>query len=393
MLRELNFALTGEEKSFIVELWVLTLLSIWILTKFSDLSLHKEIENENGSELDESSKHSECVKSFLPPPQPVKKPGLNPKPASSKAMDIRKASNPNHFVLRQNSSSSNPLDICNVSNSNHSLLRQNFSRSNPLDVHNNFPSNPPNLRQNSSRFNHLDILNTSSSSHLDRRVTYKSNPTDVLSTLNSTHHEFRSTSKLLIVRQPSSSKHLLGLKVRMCELAKSASRHENHVNMCIDLINSYNVDVNEAVLSNGMSVFHCCCLSSSFKLLCAVLPRANINVLTYHRDSPMYLATTAACRNFSKRGLEPDLRVLDALLEAGDDVNNTNLAGFTPLHQAAKWGCEPIARFLRDNGADLGVKSIDSIAPADLSFAFGHTRLTDMISETCNSTTIQQYLH
>ena len=41
MLRELNFALTGEEKSFIVELWVLTLLSIWILTKFSDLSLHK----------------------------------------------------------------------------------------------------------------------------------------------------------------------------------------------------------------------------------------------------------------------------------------------------------------------------------------------------------------
>ena len=87
-------------------------------------------------------------------------------------------------------------------------------------------------------------------------------------------------------------------------------------------------------------------------------------------------------------GKIPDLRILSILIRSVDDVNQPNLAGFTPLHQAAKQGCEPIVSYLLAMGADPNAKTVDMIAPADLSFYFGHSRLTDIINETCNSTSI-----
>ena len=87
-------------------------------------------------------------------------------------------------------------------------------------------------------------------------------------------------------------------------------------------------------------------------------------------------------------GQQPDIRILDILIRSGDDVNQPNLAGFTPLHQAAKHGCEPIVSYLLAMGADPNARSVAKVAPADLSFHFGHTRLTEMINETCNSTSL-----
>ena len=69
-------------------------------------------------------------------------------------------------------------------------------------------------------------------------------------------------------------------------------------------------------------------------------------------------------------------------MKAGDDLNHPNLAGFLPLHQAAKQGCVDLVSFLLEHDADPELGSVDNIKPADLSIAFGHPEITGLLDNT-----------
>ncbi|XP_023331481.1 uncharacterized protein LOC111703676, partial [Eurytemora carolleeae] len=73
-----------------------------------------------------------------------------------------------------------------------------------------------------------------------------------------------------------------GVKRRLCELAKSAPRHSNYIQLFLELFSGYKIDINEPLLLNGMTIFHCCCLSVSYKLMVSVIHLADISILTYH---------------------------------------------------------------------------------------------------------------
>jgi len=181
------------------------------------------------------------------------------------------------------------------------------------------------------------------------------------------------------------------VKFKICELAKSCPRYAGNPDLCISMIAHYGVDINEPLLPNGMTIFHCCCLSNSYKLISAVISMGNMTQCTYHGDTPLYLATVCASRNFSSKGLRPDLRILELLVHE-EEVNRANLGGFTPLHQASKHGCEAIVSFLLERGADPYIKTVDENKAVDFSVAFGHTRLTQLLNETSSQRNVSQIL-
>src|SRR5204863_3841430 len=53
------------------------------------------------------------------------------------------------------------------------------------------------------------------------------------------------------------------------------------------------------------------------------------------------------------------------LLEAGGDINGKDSRGFTPLHEAARWGWNDVVRFLVEHGADLQAKDNRGMTPVD----------------------------
>ena len=82
---------------------------------------------------------------------------------------------------------------------------------------------------------------------------------------------------------------------------------------------------------------------------------ADIHRVTDHGDSPLYLAVYAAAHKASKAGVQgcgEGVEVVQHLLQAGCQVNQTNLAGFTALHQASRLSCPELVRLLLDWGAE-----------------------------------------
>ena len=75
----------------------------------------------------------------------------------------------------------------------------------------------------------------------------------------------------------------------------------------------------------GRAIFHCACLLGSLELVSSLSPMCDIHRLTDHGDSPLYLAFFAAAHKFNhdKNGVE----VIQHLLQAGSQINQTNLAG------------------------------------------------------------------
>ena len=88
---------------------------------------------------------------------------------------------------------------------------------------------------------------------------------------------------------------------------------------------------------------------------------ADIHHLTDHGDSPLYLAVYAAGHKAGKAGGHDvgGLEVVQHLLQAGSQVNQTNLAGVTALHQASRLSYPELVRLLLDWGADQKLGLMD----------------------------------
>jgi len=151
------------------------------------------------------------------------------------------------------------------------------------------------------------------------------------------------------------------LQLEACSKAKEAGKHPSYVALVLNLVHHYNLDINQPVLANSFTIFHCSCLSGSLELVSSLSPMADIHHLTDHGDSPLYLAVYAAGHKAGKAGGHDvgGLEVVQHLLQAGSQVNQTNLAGFTALHQASRLSCPELVRLLLDWGADQKVGLMD----------------------------------
>ena len=192
-----------------------------------------------------------------------------------------------------------------------------------------------------------------------------------------------STNKAAMARHSvSSSKKLVShLQLEACTKAKEAGKHPSYTSLVLSLIHHYNLDVNDPVLANSFTIFHCACLSGSLELVSSLSPIADIHRLTDHGDSPLYLAVYAAAHKAGKAG-DPEqhgVEVVQHLLQAGSKVNQTNLAGFTALYQASRLSCPELVRILLDWGADA-----QSGTEAK---AGGSTRNMSIISRSCSVVT------
>lgn len=74
-----------------------------------------------------------------------------------------------------------------------------------------------------------------------------------------------------------------------------------------------------------------------------------------------------------------NLDVATLLLDSGADVNAREHGGYTPLHQAADGGDEPLATLLLAHGADRSARTDDGKTPRDIAQASGHQALADLL--------------
>ena len=145
------------------------------------------------------------------------------------------------------------------------------------------------------------------------------------------------------------------LELEVCGKAKEAGKHPSYVGLVLTLVHNYNIDINKPVLSGGYSIFHCALLSTSLDLVTSLSPMADLDLLTSHGDSPLYLAVYAAAHRLRSlpASCQEGLEIAQHLLEAGCDVNLANKAGWSALHQASRLGHERMIRLLLDWGAEM----------------------------------------
>jgi len=156
----------------------------------------------------------------------------------------------------------------------------------------------------------------------------------------------------------SPNKKLLSqLQLEACSKAKEAGEHPSYVTLVLNLVHHYNLDINQPVMDDGFSIFHCSCLSGSLELVSSLSPMADIHLPTDQGDSPLYLAVYSAGQ---KGGQDVEgIDVVQHLLQAGSQVNQKNLAGLTALHQASRLSSPELVRLLLDWGADQKVSVLD----------------------------------
>ena len=149
-----------------------------------------------------------------------------------------------------------------------------------------------------------------------------------------------------------------------CSKAKDAGRHPSYVPLCLTLVHHYTLDINTPVLSNGLNIFLCSCLSGSQELVSSLLPLADLAQTTHHRETALYLAVYAAAHRSLTEQAGGGVPVIRLLLEAGVGVDLPNQDGVTALQVASRKGCLALARLLLDWGASpQGVSLDNSLQP------------------------------
>ena len=134
--------------------------------------------------------------------------------------------------------------------------------------------------------------------------------------------------------------------------------------LCLTLVHHYNLDVNSPVLSNGLSIFLCSCLSGSQELVSSLLPLADLAQTTDHGETALYLAVYAAAHLPLTEQVGGEVPVIRMLLEAGVGVDLPNLAGVTALQVASMKGSLALSRLLLDCGASpQGISNNTFIRP------------------------------
>ena len=172
------------------------------------------------------------------------------------------------------------------------------------------------------------------------------------------------------------------LEREVCCKAKEAGKHPSYTDLVLSLVHNYSLDINRRVVDSSYSVFHCACLSCSLELVRALLPLADLQLTTARGDSALYLAVYAAAHRLRSLPVscQDGLEIVQHLLEAGCDVNLTNKAGWSALHQASRLGHQRMIRLLLDWGAEMTSASnskLDNTQPA--------SRRHDSILSSCSS--------
>merc|ERR1719282_2096279 len=159
-----------------------------------------------------------------------------------------------------------------------------------------------------------------------------------------------------------SKKFLSQLEHEICVKAKEAGKHPSYTSLVLTLVHNYNMDINKPVLANNYTIFHCACLSCNLEMVTSLTPMANIHQVTSHGDTSLYLAVYAASHRIKSlpSTLEDGLSIVRHLLANGGNVNQANMAGWTPLHQASRMGHDLMARVLLDWGAEMRSVNHDS---------------------------------
>ena len=130
------------------------------------------------------------------------------------------------------------------------------------------------------------------------------------------------------------------LEFEVCQKAKEAGKHPSYSGLVLSLVHNYSLDINKPVLSKRLTIFHCACLSGSLELVSSLSPLAELGQTSSQGESPLYLAVYAAGHRLvgQPQGEQEGLEVVRHLLQAGAQINSSNSAGWTALHQAQRRG-------------------------------------------------------
>lgn len=147
--------------------------------------------------------------------------------------------------------------------------------------------------------------------------------------------------------------------------------------LCIDLLQEYDYDMNYQVTNNKLSLFLCACISGNARLMMFMIERgARANLCTAHGDSALYLATYGYLHS-----PKPDLHAISMLIAYGCDVNQSNFSGFTVLHQAAGKGNLFLTQYFIFKGADSNKRNKSGLLPYHIAFHQGHTEVAAFLKK------------
>jgi ankyrin repeat protein len=110
---------------------------------------------------------------------------------------------------------------------------------------------------------------------------------------------------------------------------------------------------------------------------------ANPSVKTKDGSTPLMVAAGLGARRggdeevTEAEGRADPIEAIKLFLQAGADINATNIAGNTAMHYAAQTGANRIVELLADRGAKLDVKNKDGKTPLDLALAPGPRQMYD----------------
>merc|ERR1719204_3102439 len=105
------------------------------------------------------------------------------------------------------------------------------------------------------------------------------------------------------------------LSLEVASKAEHCGEDPQLVQLCVNLVHHYNLDVDQRLPPNGLSIFHQACRSGSPDLVTSLAQLANISMRTDRGETALYLAVQAAAERTIISERVEDLEVVRILLE------------------------------------------------------------------------------